>query len=381
MEKSIINKLLLSRRLFELARENLQSSNELSLSIGVNLLQDAVEAFLLAIAEKVNASIKSNTGFDKYFELINNKINPKELPFQPRLISLNKLRVNSKHYGLIPAKSEVDGLFIAVKEFFEEVSSSILDKSFSTLSLIDLLRNNEEKELLKHAQEAFEKDDFEATLIDCRKAIFIRYESWYDISPYENENEEQKVNYLALLSNKSPYFARNRDYIEKHVFEPTDFIVIDHNNIEMELMKSGMDSTAFWNVWRLTPKVYRKGGDGEWLVKQEFNKLEKDGIRERAEYVLDATINLFIASDQKIRATKSPDYRNYYIELHTDKIPLYEKADQNSKILGYTPEGIFKVYVEYCVPGLKGNNSYWKVRHYEEDIYLVGFISNDSLKE
>lgn len=140
MEKSIINKLLLSRRLFEIARENLQSSNELALSIGINLLQDSVEAFLLAVAEKVNAGIKNNTGFDKYFELINLKTSPKELPFQPILISLNKLRVNSKHYGLVPAKSEVDGLFVAVKEFFEEVSSSILDKSFSTLSIIDLLR-------------------------------------------------------------------------------------------------------------------------------------------------------------------------------------------------------------------------------------------------
>jgi hypothetical protein len=379
MEKSVLNKLLLSRRLFELARENLQSSNELALSIGINLLQDAVEAFLLAIAENVNAGIKNNTNFDKYFELINLKISPKELPFQPRLVSLNKLRVNSKHYGLAPAKSEVDGLFIAVKEFFEEVCRTILEKSFSTLSLIDLLRDNEEKQLLKQAQKDFENSDFEAVLINCRKAIFVRFESWYDISIFETET--QQPNYLGLLSNKSPYFARNKDYIEKHVFEPTDFIVLDHSDIEMELMKSGMDSTSFWNVWRLTPRVYRKNIEDEWIVNQEFNKLEKDGIEDRAEYVLDTTINLFIASDQKIKATKSPDYRNYFIELRTDKVPLYEKADKCSKILGYTPEDLFKVYVESCVPGLKGDNTYWRVRHYEEDIYFVGFISNDDLKE
>jgi hypothetical protein len=379
MEKSILNKLLLSRRLFELARENLQSSNDLSLAVGVNLLQDSVEAFLIAVAEKVNAGIKNNTGFDKYFELINEKIKPKELPFQPRLISLNKLRVNSKHFGLAPAQSEIDGLFITVREFFEEVTSSILDKSFSTLSLIDLLRDNEEKELLKQAQEAFENEDFETTLISCRKAIFVRFESWYDISPFVNE--EQQLNYLILAANKSPYFARNKDYIEKHVFDPTDFVVLDHNDIEMELMRSGLDSTSFWNVWRLTPRVYRKSRDGEWIVKQEFNKLENEGIRERAEYVLDATINLFIVSDQKIKATKSPDHRNYYIELRTDKIPLYEKADKDSKVLGHTPEGLMKVYVQSSVLGLKGDNIYWKVNHLEDDIYLTGFISNEALKK
>ena len=379
MEKSILNKLLLSRRLFELARENLKSSNDLSLAIGVNLLQDSVEVFLIAVAEKVNAGIKNNTGFDKYFELINEKIKPKELPFQSRLISLNKLRVNSKHYGLAPAQSEIDGLFITVREFFEEVTSSILDKSFSTLSLIDLLRDNEEKELLKQAQESYENEDFKTTLINCRKAIFVRFESWYDISPFVNE--EQQLNYLMLAANKSPNYARNKDYIENHVFDPTDFVVLDHNDIEMELMKSGLDSTSFWNVWRLTPSVYRKGRDGEWIVKQEFNKLENEGIRERAEYVLDATINLFIVSDQKSKAIKSPDHRDYYIELRTDKIPLYLKADEDSTVLGHTPEGLMKVYVQSSVLGLKGDNIYWKVNHLEDDIYLNGFISNEALKK
>ena len=35
----------------------------------MNLLQDAVEAFLLAVSEHVNAGIQSGTYFDKYFAL------------------------------------------------------------------------------------------------------------------------------------------------------------------------------------------------------------------------------------------------------------------------------------------------------------------------
>ena len=80
MNRSIIHKLLLTRRLYDLARENLNSSNDLSLGIGVNLLQDAVEAFLLAVSEFVNAGITNTTKFDQYFDLINSKITPKELP-------------------------------------------------------------------------------------------------------------------------------------------------------------------------------------------------------------------------------------------------------------------------------------------------------------
>ena len=81
MQKSIIHKLLLARRLLDLAGENLSSANELSLAIGVNLLQDSVEAFLLAIAEHVNAQIQGKTGFEQYIDLIDAKIVPKSLPF------------------------------------------------------------------------------------------------------------------------------------------------------------------------------------------------------------------------------------------------------------------------------------------------------------
>jgi hypothetical protein len=71
MIKSILHKLLLARRLLELAQEGLNSAYEVSLSIGVHLLRDSVEVFLLAVAEHVNAEIQGKTGFEQYIQLIN----------------------------------------------------------------------------------------------------------------------------------------------------------------------------------------------------------------------------------------------------------------------------------------------------------------------
>ena len=149
MNRSLLHKLLLARRLYDLARENLSSVNDLSLGIGVNLLQDAVKSFLLAVSEHVNAGIQTGTSFEKYFDLINARIAPRELPFRLRLVALNKLRVNSKHYGLAPAQSETEGLLVTVREFFHEVTQSVLGLSFATVSLIDLLRDGEAKEFLR----------------------------------------------------------------------------------------------------------------------------------------------------------------------------------------------------------------------------------------
>lgn len=380
MNRAILHKLLLARRLYELARENLTSANELSLGIGVNLLQDAVEVFLLAVSEHVNAGVGSATNFDRYFDLINSKISPKELPFRSRLVALNKLRVNSKHYGLAPAKSETEGLVVTCREFLDEVTKSVLGLSFATVSLIDLIRDGEAKKALKGAEEAFSAGDFETCLVNCRKAIFVRIENRYDISPFGTDERPKGLG-LWLLGNKSPLFARNKDYINNSVKDATDYIVLDHKELEMDLMKSGIDSVSFWNIWRLTPQVYRAQQGAEWVVKREFEKLDEEGIEDRAEYVLDTTISLFVAADQKLAATKSPDRRNYYIDLHQDQIPVYERADVNSKVVATSPPGVTRLFVNFSVPALSGNGNFWHVSHFKEGLFISGYVPEDAVRD
>lgn len=377
MNRSIIHKLLLTRRLYELARENLNSSNDLSLGIGVNLLQDAVEAFLLAVSEHVNAGITNTTKFDQYFELINAKIAPKELPFRSRLSALNKLRVNSKHYGLAPSQTETKGILETVREFFDEVTKSIIGLSFATISLIDLLRDGPAKEFLRAAEEAFLKEDYNECLISCRKAVYVKIESSYDSRPFATDDPPKGLG-LAFLGNKTPYYFRDKAYIEKNVSEPTDYIMLDHKEIEIELMKSGMDSVSFWNIWRLTPEVYRRN-EGEWVVKWEFRKFDEDGVKERAEYVLDTTISLFVAADQRLAAARMPGDRKYYVNLKTEEASVYAKADLGSQILEKTPAGITKLYVDYRVPALNGDGTFWHVSHFDNGFSVWGFIFEDDI--
>ena len=106
-------------------------------------------------------------------------------------------------------------------------------------------------------------------------------------------------------------------------------------------MKSGIDRVAFWNVWRLTPEVYRANIRAEWIVKRDLEKLNSGGIEERAEYVLDATINILAADDQKIAATRSPGRTDRYgVSLVRDQIAVYKKADITSEIVSTTPVGL-----------------------------------------
>ena len=61
MDIETIRRICLARHLHELGRGCLKSANDLYLFSGVNLLQDAVEAFLVAVADFVGASLDERT--------------------------------------------------------------------------------------------------------------------------------------------------------------------------------------------------------------------------------------------------------------------------------------------------------------------------------
>ncbi|MCX5806646.1 MAG: hypothetical protein NT010_11365 [Proteobacteria bacterium] len=382
MERSTINKILSSKYLYTLATENLRTEQGIKLSVGVNLLQDAVELFLLSVAEYLSADIPINTIFDKYFDLINKKIEPKELPFRSRLNSLNKLRVNSKHYGIQPAQEEVKQISVVVGEFFEEVSLSVFGNRFATFSLIDLLRDGEAKELLKQAENYFNEKNYSECLICSSKALYLEIEKDYDISKFKDKSISKGNWGLMLYGPKAPFWAKNPEYIEEKVNNHCDYIVFDHSTLEMDLIKSGVDTNTFWNVWRLTPPVFRFDKDGDWIVKYKFKCFDEDGINNRAEYVLSSAIEIILSIHQKKSQIKSPEDRLYNIDLGRPNIPVYSKASKNSSIVRNIPEGLTKLETDYRITGLDSNDIFWHVNYYKIDdaIFFSGFIHNDDIK-
>ncbi len=377
MDIEIIRRICLARHLYELGRGSLKSANDLYLFSGVNLLQDAVESFLVAVADSVNASLDERTNFDKYFVLINEKIEPKELPFKNRLLRLNRLRVNTKHHGIQPARDECQRLSIAVREFFEEVSSSILGVSFTTVSAIDLLRDGETKELLLAAKAALENKDLATCAIECRKAIYLELEESYDVADFKDGAQPRG---LFGPYSKAPSYAKNKEYIEKNVREPTDYIVYDHSALDQELLKYSVDNTAFWNVWRLTPEVYQTQ-DKKWVVKHDFDKLDYEILPDTIEYIFNTTVDIVLAIHAKKESVKTSLYLRYHLELLQDEVPVYEKADKSSNVVCITPKDLMKVDCDFYVIGLDGDGPYWHVSDSGESGYFSGFVHNEHVKQ
>ena len=374
MHIETVRRIALARHLFELAAGSLRSKNDLHLFSAVNLAQDAVETFLVALAEDLQIAFDQNTKFDKYFVLIDEKIGPRELPFKAAMLRLNRLRVDAKHHGIQPARNECERLLASAREFLDEASLTNLGAAFSTISAIDLLDDGECKSFLASAKQALETADYEACVVLCRKALYVEIEGRYDVSAYK---DEEPRGLLAGLTS-APYYARSMKYVAESVRDPTDYIVLDHAAVDRDLLISGVDPTDFWNVWRLTPEVFRSK-TGKWYVKRDFSKLDVVDLKDIAEYVFNTTLDIALARQTNRRATRWKQSGNFYVDLPRPSLSLHEKASRSSPVSATLPAELRRVDTDYTIEGLNDDGTYWHICHLGAGEFYFGFIHEDDI--
>ena len=378
MDIESVRRISLARYLYELGMSNLRTGNDLHLFAGVNLLQDAVEAFLVAVGEHVGAAIEPRTDFDKYFVKIDERRVPARLPFRLQLSRLNRIRVDSKHHGIQPAREECERLALSVREFFEEVTSDVFGAAFPTVSALDLLVEGEVKAALTEAKRALEQKDYRTVAIACRKVIYLEVEQQYSIYKFRPGAPSGLLSDF-LMPVMAPIYARSLEYIDTHVNDPTDYIVLDDGRVTQELLSKGIEPEDFWNIWRLTPPIFRHPESREWVVREEFKKLDPDALVNEVEYLFGAAINVALgyqASRQRIRLS---GFDRYTAALRREEVCVYQKADRRSREVGRIPKGQKAVSADYWVRGLTDDDFYWHVKVVTDDIYLVGFIHNDDV--
>jgi hypothetical protein len=174
---------------------------------------------------------------------------------------------------------------------------------------------------------------------------------------------------------------RTNQYIDENVLDPTDFIVYDHSSINERLLIEDADNTAFWNVWRLTPEVY-KPKPGEWIVKQDFAKLDEDVLSDKIEYIFSATLDVVLSIHRTRQAVRQADRGNsYFFDLTQENVPVYQKADKASPVVEHTPPGLTRITTNYSIQGLNGDGPYWHAAHFEGGYEIWGYIHCDYVKQ
>ena len=371
MKENIFSKFLLSKYLFAMATDCFDTDiNMHKIASGMLLLQDSVEIFLVAFSEQINVDVIPNQHFDQYFKNIKEKLG-RPLELEGKMKLLNKQRVNIKHYGLLPNIEECKHFIHSVSDFFD-TCSELIEIDWTIINLLNLIRESYSRNHLVKAEQFLKERSFEHCFIECRKAIYLEFEKPYNIKVFKDglTRGSYGLNIINLLQIcKAPEYARNKEYIEKNVKNPTDFIVIDNAKLDFDLLKIGVNLEDYNNVIRLTPSVFYDDKIDDWIIKEEF--LKYDDIQRDAEYVFYKTLEIIFTKQktrEKIKTMSRLQEKIKGANIKTKEVKFYEKADKESRIIT-TFKNIKSLIVKYKVKGLDGNI------YYCIDNMAVSFVS------
>lgn len=374
-----VSGLTLSRCYLTIAKEHARSDRKSHSFLAIILLHEALEAFLIAASHYVNANISLNTKFESYLDKIDAEIAPDRLPFRPKLITLNKVRVQAKHYSIVPDRTEILKFVFIADSFLNEATKLIFDRDYNTVSLIDLINSGDVREHLLEAQKAYDAGSYCHVLISCRRALYRVFEQWSDISIFENG---QPRNSLAVYGCTAPQYARSKQYVDDNVLEPFDYIVLDPSRLNNEMIKDGLDPHIFWNLLRLTPQVY-KPTEGDWMVKHDPDKLSETASNENAGYVLENTVELIYRRQRKRLDIRRVQGGLWHLGVKTPGAAIYKKASRASQIIANIPSSVEQVQVKSGTPGLTGDGYFWRIvnnTEMEGDNWYSGYVHQDDLE-
>lgn len=266
-----IRRLVLIRLLLARAEEDSHLSPPFSTD-SVNRLHDVAEMFLALAAQENHVEIPPD--FIGYWQVLEKPLG-RPLAYRAQMQKLNKVRVSLKHYGVEPTEREIQASAAAVRGLLEDESSDLLGVGLDDVTLYDVVKLAEARDLLKSAEQhsvAGEETESFADLADAFDTIIRDYagrkQVWHGRSVFESTKD------LTFLS---PFF-RGVDDREESQFDEAVIDSLKALDFKVMIIGLGVDLRRYGKFEALTPLITRTM-DGTRHVS------ERPGIhRDQADY-------------------------------------------------------------------------------------------------
>lgn len=384
MKSESLATLIVAKNLLDKARDMCAIDDAHIASAGLLLLQDSMELIFLASLLESGVDEKKaleNLGFDQLIgELKQIGI---KVPKSGTIKALNKERVIVKHYGQLAEPAAVRNYLSAANACIEEVVAQVFGKKIEEVWVHEFIEIEETKTCFDAAIHYLEKGEYFNSLVEIRKALFIEIEADYSIFEWKDISTSQKSKMgffeMALKGGvKAPRWMTNKEWIEKNVMEPFDYIQLDHHQLREDLLEWGVNTQDFWNLWRLTPPVFRENKESKWAIKQEVKYYLEAATEGNIRYCLDKAIGLIVKKQnhfdlfRSLKGTPTSDTEVITVSSSTN---VYEKASSKATVREMLEPGL-KLRVEAIVEGLERDGMYLNVfQTFEKEKRLVfGYV-------
>lgn len=278
----VIKRLALIKHLYKAGVDQSQQPEIIAWS-SVLSLHDSIEMFLKLLAE--HKDIKSEN-----FNFLDYWTNISTLTLKESMRNLNARRVNIKHKGLLPSKSDIEISRVNTTDFFDQNTKTHFGFEFKDISLLTLIKYEEVRIHLENAQKSLETNNTDS----CIELTALAFEELI------NSYEKSKTNFFS----NSPYFF-GKDFTflssfhigvkeNKKMAEFVDKVKGSLDGIQkaVKVLSLGIDYKRYVKFQLLTPKVTRTVG-GKYYSEMIGNKiLNNSNCQFCIDFVLDSAIKL-----------------------------------------------------------------------------------------
>ena len=264
-----VTRLALARYLLQNA-ETLIKNPQPFCSLALLSLHDAVEMVLDVVAEAANAPVSAGANFANYWNTLKSLADPVHLPLERQMNRLNRSRVALKHHGQWPNNDQLTTHLDTTKAFIEDVCDSVFATSLSEISLVELIKNEKVRELLRDAQQAIGRNNLRVAFTNAAHGMLYGLEAMpsfdFPASPLPRQTE------LRNLSPGTQDFDSLLRPLAKEI-DDTFRATISRFRRTIALVSLGIDLSSYNKFEKLTPAV---------LFFRQEGSAERSGIAERA---------------------------------------------------------------------------------------------------
>jgi hypothetical protein len=384
MKSETVQALVTARMLFDKSRELCLTDDKYSASAGLVILEDAVELILCACITELEIDDKKSIDFLTFHDLIREVRDAGKTVIRARdLKALHAARNSVKHHGNLAEPSTVRKFFDSAIDSMNGLLQQTVGKDLQNVMLHEVIKEGEAKDYIQEACKLMEKRDFFWALINIRKAIYVEIEEEYSIEQWANisKNNDILKRQLVAGGRKAPWHTKNKEWIDKNVNDPFDYIQLDDEKVRLDLLEWGVTTEDFWNLWRLTPQVFRFKKSQKWVLKGELKYFKEGASEANARYCLDKAILLIMKKQKHYDLSRRlSDYEPWHqlkVQIK-QKTTLYEKASKNSKEVQQLQKGTVLNATYIVTSGLSENSKFIYILHKDKDETLIkGYVDSN----
>ncbi|GHV33818.1 hypothetical protein FACS1894178_0100 [Bacteroidia bacterium] len=297
-----MNKEILIKRLAlikYLYKRGVVQSNESETLAGFSILSfhDSIEMFLILLAEHHNVRTEKLSLMEYWVKFPN-------LTLMESVRALKDRRVNIKHKGLFPSKSDIESSRICATDFFEQNTQTQFGIDFKEVSLFDLISYEEVKNLLIEAQEKLESGENAISLEKSATAFYKLMYIYEDDKriPYSDPmfSFGEKISAESRLRNAAKMSFDSQPPIPKEVIDVLKDVEKSMDKIKDAIRMNclGIDYKQYAVFKILTPSLLMHTTSDEFILDSKHSsnwaniKMTKENCQFCIDFVMETSLKL-----------------------------------------------------------------------------------------